>query len=132
DHAWLAPTLALSPLFVVLWIVPLRLAALILPPASGMRRPLALWLGAIAATLAAMAVVYLTAVVIQSFVDGSTARGLEGEGGDGWLRSLQLAFAPALVMGAFMAIGFSTIAWDRRPLVGALACLAVPLGVTFG
>ena len=130
DHAWLAPVLALSPLFVVLWVVLLRLVALVLPPAGGMRRPLALWLGALGATLVAAVVVYATAVAMQSFVDEATTLASEEDAGEDWLRSLQIAIAPALVMGAFVTLGFSTMAWDRRPLLGALAFLAVPFLVT--
>jgi len=128
DHGWLAPTLALSPLFVVLWVVFLRLVALVLPPEGGMRRDIALWLGALAATLAAIVVVYVTASVMRSIVGETTPPGT-GANGE-WMRSLQLAIAPALVMGAFIALGFSTIAWDRRPLVGALVFLTIPLVVT--
>ena len=131
DHAWLAPVLALSPLFVMLWVVLLRLVALVLPPPGGMRRPLALWLGALGATVVAATAVYVSAVVMRSLAGGTTTSlASEAGAGEEWLRSLQMAVAPALVMGAFVTLGFSTIAWDRRPLLGALVFLGVPFVVT--
>lgn len=128
DREWLAPLLALSPLLVVLWVLLLRMLIALLPPAARSRAAF-LAAAVLAATLGAAAVLVVEAMFLRTAVD--MARPEVGVDADSlWVRRLLVTLAPSLVAGAFIALGFSTIAWDRRPLLGALAFLAVPFVAT--
>lgn len=139
DRQWLAPTLALLPMYLILWMIivrlalgPGRLAVLseVPFPEPTSRRRIAyivlVLIGASAAVIFAGAVVatLLRPVADQTYPEMSAAA---GDAGAVWLQRIVAAAPPSVVFGIFVALGFSTVPFDRRQVIGSLVFLAVPI-----
>ena len=136
---WLAPTLALVPLFLIVWIGIVR--ALLgrgrLAVASEVPFPQHTSRARVAAIMAvlllATVIVLLAGLLVSFFMQAlanQTYPELPADAGsrDGlWLHAILALTVPSIVFGIFVALGFSTIALDPRQIFSALIFIVFPI-----
>lgn len=139
DRPWLAPTLALTPMFLILWIAIVRailgrgrlalLSELPFPPRPSKRRTAYVISVLFGATLVAVLVAAAIAIVLQPVSDETypDLAPIADVTDALWLRPLIAMTVPAIVFGIFVALGFSTVALEPRQMGAALLFLFIPI-----
>ncbi len=139
DRPWLAPTLALTPMYLILWLAIVRgvlgrgrlalLSELTFPPRPTKRRTAYV----IVVLLAAFAVVVLVASAIASILQPVSDEiypdlaPIADVTDALWLRPLVAMTVPAIIFGIFVALGFSTVSLEPRQMGTALLFLFAPI-----
>jgi len=144
DRPWLAPTLALTPMYLILWLAIVRavlgrgrlalLSELTFPTRITKRRTAFVSFVLVGAFAIVLAVASAIATVLQPvsaeiypdlapIADVTDAL---------WLRPLVALTVPAIIFGIFVALGFSTVSLEPRQMGAALVFLFIPIVFMLG
>jgi hypothetical protein len=134
DRPWLAPTLALTPALLILWMAIVRailgrgrvalVSELPFPPRPTRRRTAFVVLVLIGATAVVMLVASGIATVLQPVAD-QIYPDLEPIADALWLRPLVAMAVPAIIFGIFVTLGLSTVSLEPRQMGTALLFLFI-------
>ena len=139
DRPWLAPTLALTPIFLILWLAIVRgilgrgrlalISELPFPSRPTKRRTAFVILVLVVATGIVVLVASAIAIVLQPVSDETYPElaPIADVTDALWLRPLIAMTVPAIVFGIFVALGFSTVSLEPRQMGGALLFLFIPI-----